>query len=611
MTRFLANTKIMHKVLAVLLLLGTLTVGLTAALSWRVEQVDESYAGLVRRHLPATSQLIRMNRFATEMGRNGYRTIAFAVTSRQAQSAPQLIDDARNQALGALSKATELDPTLRSRATELGGTLSQIHRLTRDGAELVLAGNKEGGVRKLSLADEMVTKFGTAMVQLNSERMAQSDGLSDELAAETDAAVELSLITGLAGTLLGLGLAFLMVRSGITVPIAGLEDRMRQLAQGDTSSLVDGTGRKDEVGAMARALQVFREAAVERERLAAAKQKADDEQGRVVEVVAETLAAIAQGDLTKEITADFPPEYRELKGSVNQAVASLRTLLAGVSGGAVQIRIGSTEIAQASEDLAKRTESNAASLEETSAAIVQMDGRLKATASAAGETVVRADQAIATVAGGRSVADEAVQAMGRVSESARGIDGVIEGLDKIAFQTRVLAMNAAVEAGRAGEAGRGFAVVADLVSALAMRAEEEAKRARGQITVTQDDIGAAVEAVQRVDGALANISSDVTQVHHLLASIAGDNQDQATAITQISAAVAGMDRATQQNAAMVEETSAAARNLLGEVSALAEGAARFVVNRPAAQTIGTGAGRKQARELTASPVPRPKAAARA
>ena len=127
--------------------------------------------------------------------------------------------------------------------------------------------------------------------------------------------------------------------------------------------------------------------------------------------------------------------------------------------------------------------------------------------------------------------------MGRVSDSAKGIDSVIEGLDKIAFQTRVLAMNAAVEAGRAGEAGRGFAVVADLVSALAMRAEEEAKRARDQLTVTQTDIVTAVEAVTKVDGALANISGDVTQVHELLATMAADNQAQSAAITQISVAI--------------------------------------------------------------------------
>src|SRR5690606_29736049 len=145
-----------------------------------------------------------------------------------------------------------------------------------------------------------------------------------------------------------------------------------------------------------------------------------------------------------------------------------------------------------------------------------------------------ANEAIAIVGSGRATADEAVQAMGRVAESAKGIDSVIEGLDKIAFQTRVLAMNAAVEAGRAGEAGRGFAVVADLVSALAMRSEEEAARARDQLTATQTDIVAAVEMVQKVDGALADISGDVGEVHDLLARIAVDNQAQSTAITEVS-----------------------------------------------------------------------------
>jgi methyl-accepting chemotaxis protein len=183
-------------------------------------------------------------------------------------------------------------------------------------------------------------------------------------------------------------------------------------------------------------------------------------------------------------------------------------------------------------------------------------------------TVERADHTHAIVVEGRSVTDTAVQAMGRVSDSAKGIDNVIEGLDKIAFQTRVLAMNAAVEAGRAGDAGKGFAVVADLVSALALRAEEEAKRARDQLTVTQIEIVAAVDNVRQVDGALSQISASVEEVHGLLAGMAEDNRLQSAAIGEISGAIALMDSATQQNAAMVEQASAATRNLRGEAEAL-------------------------------------------
>ncbi|MBB5713042.1 methyl-accepting chemotaxis protein [Sphingomonas xinjiangensis] len=333
---------------------------------------------------------------------------------------------------------------------------------------------------------------------------------------------------------------------------------------------------------MAKAVLVFREAAVAKEAADAEKTEADAEQKRVVETLAGALEQLSQGDLTATIRSEFHGGYAELKRNFNEALASLRDLIGSVAESTAAIRTGSGEIAQASEDLARRTEANAASLEETSAAVTQMDGRLKATAEAASRTVVRADGAITTVKGGRTIADEAVQAMARVADGAQGIDSVIEGLDKIAFQTRVLAMNAAVEAGRAGEAGRGFAVVADLVSALAMRSEEEAARAREQLTATQTDIVSAVEMVQKVDGALANISGDVAEVHSLLGQMAADNQAQSTAISQISVAIGTMDQSTQQNAAMVEETSAAARNLTGEVSTLAKQAAKFNVGGAAA-----------------------------
>jgi len=376
------------------------------------------------------------------------------------------------------------------------------------------------------------------------------------------------------------------MKKGVVDPYVATVVRMEGLAAGDLSAPIQHTDFEDCVGRMTKAMFTFRDTAVSNNEQSAA-------QAAVVTLLGRHLAELRQGDLTTRIEADMPGEYAVLKNNFNDAVVAIRALIAAVAESAAAIRTGSGEIAQASEDLARRTENNAASLEETTTAVAQMDDRLKASVTAAKRTVERADQAIATVGGGRAVADEAVQAMGRVSDSAKGIDSVIEGLDKIAFQTRVLAMNAAVEAGRAGDAGRGFAVVADLVSALAMRAEEEAKRARDQLTVTQTDIVTAVEAVTKVDGALANISGDVGQVHELLASMAADNLAQSGAITEISATIGAMDQATQQNAAMVEETSAAARNLAGEVDNLAEQASRFTIGQP-------GAGRRPASAPRAS-----------
>jgi len=413
----------------------------------------------------------------------------------------------------------------------------------------------------------------------------RSDVLSAIQSVRSSMAITATLIT-----LLVTAVGFMICRAMFR-PLAQMTNAMEHLSAGDTAVSIPDRRSEDEIGKMARALEHFRVAAIEKA-AAEAKQRADDiEREKAMSMLGGALERVAGGDLTADVGHDFPDTYAELGGNYNGALSSLRSLIGTVLDSTGTIQTGSAEIAAASEDLARRTEGNAASLEETSAAVAQMNQRLRATADAAGQTVTRADAAIAVVSSGRSTADEAVQAMGRVSESAKGIDSVIEGVDKIAFQTRVLAMNAAVEAGRAGEAGRGFAVVADLVSALAMRSEEEAGRARDQLTATQTDIVAAVEMVQKVDVALSNISGDVGEVHGLLGQMATDNQAQANAISEISLAIGTMDQSTQQNAAMVEEASAAARNLSSEVDALGEQASKFDV----------GAGTVRARKPTQVP----------
>jgi methyl-accepting chemotaxis protein len=486
-----------------------------------------------------------------------------------------------------LIAANSADPSsIGKPAASVDPRWSQLEGIVRSGEAKVLDDAKQTNIDVYSPIHlgRSTTPWSVVISVPRALVLAQADTLSATLGSRAISGVVWQLVLGL-----GVAVAAIFAISLAAARIARPIRECAEFADGIAREQLDQTlhiQQVDEVGTLAESLRKMQGD------LKTSITRRAEEQAKsllVVDTLLTNLGGLSRGDLTVDITTTFAPEFDELKNNFNSALLNLRTLIGAVGESTAGILTGSGEIAQASEDLARRTESNAASLEETSAAIAQMDNRLKATAVASGQTVARADQAIATVGGGRETADEAVQAMGRVSHSAEGIDSVIEGLDKIAFQTRVLSMNAAVEAGRAGDAGRGFAVVADLVSALAMRAEEEAKRARDQLTVTQTEIVTAVKAVERVDVALANIAGDVDAVHKLLGSMASDSQAQSSAITEISAAINEMDRSTQQNAAMVEETSAAARNLSTEVVSLSAQASQFKVDTSAKPGAGSRA----------------------
>jgi methyl-accepting chemotaxis protein len=405
-----------------------------------------------------------------------------------------------------------------------------------------------------------------------------ADSTAYQTKVESDAAALLHgtiiLLGVLALILLGLiaGSAFVLLRR-VVKPLVDLSDVTARLAKGEEAT-VPHRAREDELGRIAGAVEQFRIASHERTQRDAELAR---EQAQVTEALSRSLTALRDGDLTRTIQGRFPDGHEALRADFNAAVEALGEMVRGVSRSATGIDTGSQEIAVASEDLARRTEASASTLAETRTAIEQIEGRLRAGIATARDTASRAEAAYAAVGRGRGAADHAVSAMDRVSASAEDIGSVIEGLDKIAFQTRVLSMNATVEAGRAGEAGRGFAVVADLVSALAQRAEGEAARVRDLITIARQEIQGAVVHVRETDDSLGTISEQVSGVRELLDVMRTDNEAQSAAATQITASVVAMDHATQQNAAMVEQTSAAARNLSGEVAALARRATAFRV----------------------------------
>ncbi|WP_206364486.1 methyl-accepting chemotaxis protein [Sphingomonas pokkalii] len=404
----------------------------------------------------------------------------------------------------------------------------------------------------------------------------------------------LLLLAGLGLVLLGTIAGFAWWLIGRVVrPLSHVAQVTTALSRGRDAP-IPYLDRQDELGEIAHALQCFHDAAATR-----AQQDADRmaEQSSVRTMLADGLAALEQGDMRHRLTTPFPAAQEPVRDSFNRAATRLCDMLRTVNGSARNVGTGSGEIATASEDLARRTESTAHALQETSGAIQLIENRLKATMHSAEATMTRADTAASAVRAGRNTAESAAAAMRHVSQRANDIDTVVEGLDKIAFQTRVLAMNAAVEAGRAGETGRGFAVVADLVSALALRAEEEAKRGRSLINETQVEVALAASEVSRVDEALAGLVEDFDGVHALLEAMREDNRSQATAITEITQSVVAMETATQQNAAMVEQASAAARSLHREAETLLRGAEAFRVEADTPATIS-----RSGRSAWASPM---------
>jgi methyl-accepting chemotaxis protein len=302
-----------------------------------------------------------------------------------------------------------------------------------------------------------------------------------------------------------------------------------------------------------------------------------DNTGKALDDLAAMMGALASGDLTKRIDADYRGMFGKLKADANTMAERVGTIIAGIKNSAREVAEAVSEISASTTDLSQRTEEQASSLQQTSASMDEMSATVKKNAenAQAANQSAGATREIADRSG--KVVAQAVDAMAKIEQSSAKISDIIGVIDEIARQTNLLALNAAVEAARAGDAGRGFAVVAAEVRTLAQRSSQAAKDIKELITNSNGQVKSGVDLVNRAGTALTEIVSSIGKVADIVADIATASAEQASGIEQVGKALTQMDEATQQNSALVEENAATAKTLEHQAKAMDQRVSFFKV----------------------------------
>ena len=519
MMSLLARFKIITKILAVIMLLGAVTVGT----SWLgIHAMASLNAGADNMSAAAQRALeaARANQSVIALNRAEFR-VALDPSPENRAAVHGVIDEQNklfNDRLADLGKTSDAQamsmlPAVKTAMAEYQRDLQNTLALA-DSAKNVQLGDMTIQLRDSVLKSRAAAEKLQGTVRAVADRLVERvEHFVKEGSDEYEATSRLLTIVAAIGIVFGVIAGYMIGQFGIVRPIMLLKTVMEAFAGNDLKANVPGVDRRDEVGDMARTVEVFK------------KNGLEVEQMRAEQLVTEKRNAEQRKADMYKLADDFEGAVGEIIETVSSASTELEASAVTLTRTAERAQEVTTTVAAASEEASTNVQSVASATEEMASSVNEISRQVQESARIANEAV---DQA-------RKTNDR----VGELSKAAARIGDVVELINTIAGQTNLLALNATIEAARAGEAGRGFAVVASEVKALA----EQTAKATGEIGQQISGIQA---ATQESVNDIREISSTIEKLSEISSTIAAAVEEQGAATQEIARNVQQAAQGTQQ-----------------------------------------------------------------
>ncbi len=556
------NVPILWKIVSLLVILGLAATGAGLFAISNLKSVSTNYDALVKGPAVSSVNLARANRWIVTANRSIYLALTTTTDAQNAAAASQQKAAVENVAMY-LAKAKAVAPKYSAEIDQISSDLMKLFNVTcvktiqMSNSAITAETNAAAAVEMAKSCEPGFDALISATTKLVDRFVSEEASDSDALVAASTSSAFYTYVVLFGSIALVLAIAVLVTITNLTNPLKALVAAMAQMSEGQLAVTVTGTERKDEIGAVARTLEVFRGGLQDAERLRLAAADAEKSNAEKLKLARHQIA----------------DQFQSKMGALADAFGK-----------------SSHEVSAAARNLAATAEETARQAQAVSGAAEEASANVQTVAASTEEMTASVREIASQVSKSNTIANSAASEAARtetdvraLSEAATKIGEVVELINNIAGQTNLLALNATIEAARAGEAGRGFAVVASEVKQLAAQTARATDEIGSKINEIQQATSRTVGSIERIvatvsdiQGISSMIASAIEEQGAATGEIASNTQLAARGTEQVSENINGVGRAAEMTGAASTQLMGLSSGLSAQASDLQKEVAAFV-----------------------------------